>query len=92
MVFAAATLKDKNEFRATLSTMWVILNGITFATNIANGQFYNSHMLILSSIVIGTSLLSLLIAKLVLKKIKPDSFMYLTYGLLFISGVFAVLS
>lgn len=91
VIFAVSAIKDKNEFRATLSTMWVILNGIILGTNIVEGSF-NTHILVLSAIAIGVSALSLFLAKLLLKKINAETFTKIAYVLLLISGVTAVLS
>lgn len=90
VIYAVSVIKEKNEFRATLSTMWVILNSIILGTNIAEGSF-TPHVLLIGGIAIGASLLSLLIAKVLLKKINTQAFMKIAYVLLFISGVFAVL-
>ena len=89
VIFAAITIKDKNEFRATLSVMWIILNSITFGINIADGLF-TPHVWILSMIVIGTSLLTLIIGRFILKKINQKAFLTLAYILMFISGFAAI--
>ncbi|MCR4562329.1 MAG: sulfite exporter TauE/SafE family protein [Bacilli bacterium] len=90
VLFAASTIKDKNKFRTTLSFMWVILNSIIFTTNIIDGQF-TPRVWMLSAIVIGSCFVSLILGKLILKKLDRKMFMRLTYILLFISGVSAVM-
>lgn len=90
VIFAASVISDKDEFRTTLSTMWLVLNSIIFTTNVVEGSF-TPHVWILSIAVVITSLVSLLIGKLIVKKIDINAFMKLTYILLFISGVSAVL-
>lgn len=90
ILFTASTITDKREFRVTLSALWVFLNSIVFATNIIQGDF-TSRVWILSLIVILTSLLSIVIGRFILKKINNDMFMKLTYILLLISGITAVL-
>ncbi len=90
VLFLASSMKDKREFRVTLSAMWVILNSITFTTNIVDGYF-TPHVWILSAIVIATAILSMVIGKFVFKKINTQMFLKFTYVLLFISGISAVL-
>ncbi len=89
VIFAMSVIKDKNEFRATLSTMWVVLNSIILGTNIIEGSF-TPHILLLPGIAVVTSLLSLIIAKLLLKKINTEVFMKIAYILLLISGLVAI--
>ncbi len=90
VIFAVTMIKDKNEFRATLSMMWLILNSIILGIGIGDG-FFTPHLLLIGGIAIAISLLSLFIAKLLLKKIDSRQFLKIAYVLLFISGVFAVL-
>lgn len=90
VLFLASTMKDKREFRVTLSAMWIVFNSITFATNIVDGYF-TPHIWMLSGIVIASAVVSILIGKLIFKKINTEMFMKFTYVLLFISGLSAVL-
>ena len=90
VIFAVTMIKDKNEFRATLSMMWLILNSIILAMGIGDGIF-TPHVWMIGGIAIFISLLSLFIARLLLKIIDTKHFMKIAYVLLFISGVFAVL-
>ncbi|MCR4880126.1 MAG: sulfite exporter TauE/SafE family protein [Bacilli bacterium] len=90
VLFMASIMKDKKEFRVTLSAMWIVLNSITFGTNIADGYF-TPHVWLLSGIVIASAILSMLIGKMIFKKINTEMFLKFTYILLFISGISAVL-
>ncbi len=90
VIFAVTMIKDKNEFRATLSMMWLIFNSIILGIGIGDGLF-TPHVWMVGGIAIIISLLSLFIARLLLKRINSKQFMKIAYVLLFISGVFAVL-
>ncbi|MFI3227547.1 MAG: sulfite exporter TauE/SafE family protein [Clostridia bacterium] len=86
VVYAVATLKDKNVFRATIAPVWVVLNTILFVGYIYNGLVTKSCiLLILASIIplfIATSF-----GNYLQKKIKQEYFLKLTYVLLIISGI-----
>ena len=90
IIYAAVTIKDKNEFRATLSTLWIILNSIIFGLNVAEGLF-TPHIYLITGIVIGVSILSAFIGKLIAKKMNIEVFKKFTYILLFIAGMSAIL-
>lgn len=85
VIYAMAKFKDKNEFRATLSVVWVILNSILFAQHLSLGYF-TSTVWILFGIALGLSLVSMVVGKLLVKKISLPLFMKITYVLLLISG------
>ena len=90
IVFMAATVKDKNEFRATLSTVWIFLNSAIFGLNISEGLF-TPHIFFIAGIIIVVSLLSVILGRIIAKKMNVITFRRFTYLLLFISGVLAVL-
>ncbi|MBO6280120.1 MAG: sulfite exporter TauE/SafE family protein [Bacilli bacterium] len=90
VIFAASVITEKNEFRATLSLMWILFNSITFGINIAHGQF-TPHVWMMTGIVTLTTILAMLIGKMIVKKINREMFMKISYMLLFISGMFAVI-
>ncbi len=85
VIYARLKLKDKNEFRATLSAMWVILNTILLGEHIAQG-LWDWHVALLLGLGVAASALATFIGKKVVKKINADMFMKITYVLLFISG------
>ena len=52
VVYAARTLKDKEEFRTTLSAIWLVLNSIIMVSDIQAGLFvYNTNMIMSASTV-----------------------------------------
>ena len=64
VIYGMNRLKEKNTFRATLSSLWIILNSVLFMTQMIDGLF-TPHVWILFGIGAGVSLLSLLIGSLV---------------------------
>jgi uncharacterized membrane protein YfcA len=86
VIYAMKRFKDKNQFRATLSLMWIILNSIMFTTQAVSGLF-NPHVWILVAIAFGVSIASYFIGKKLAHKLELQHFMKITYVLLFISGI-----
>lgn len=86
VVYANGKLKDTDEFRATLSAVWVLLNGVNFALDIYSGYFTASTVKI-TAISIVSLALALVIGNLIYKKLSRRVFLQLTYLLMFISGV-----
>ena len=85
VIFAAKRFKDKNQFRATLSLMWVILNLIMFGQHLASG-LWTPHLWIIFAIAAAISIASYFIGKKLASRLPLEAFMKLTYALLFISG------
>ncbi|MFI3238582.1 MAG: sulfite exporter TauE/SafE family protein [Lachnospiraceae bacterium] len=86
VIYAASVLKDKNEFRATIAPVWVVLNSILFASYIASGLVTASNIkLILMSIV--PLFVATYVGNVLQTKIKQEYFMKLTYVLLILSGL-----
>lgn len=85
VIYALKRFKDKHQFRATLSVMWIILNLINFGQHIANGLFV-PHIWLLVGLSFAVSALSFLIGHFLVKKLNINQFMKVTYVLLFISG------
>ncbi|WDC85295.1 hypothetical protein PL321_07590 [Caloramator sp. mosi_1] len=44
VIYATYKLKDKETFRATLSLVWIVLNGLIFIKGILVGQFNSEVM------------------------------------------------
>lgn len=86
VTYLGATIKDKNEFRATVSAVWIVLNSIIMFTDIKDGYF-NMHVLILLAISIAVLFLALFIGNLIYKKMSKSVFLQLTYILMVISGI-----
>lgn len=86
IIYVNKKLKDRNEFRATLSSVWIILNGIMMFNDIRGGYF-NKDLLIIIAISIVILFFALLIGNRIAKKLNYKAFMILTYILMGISGL-----
>ena len=78
-------IDDKTVFRATISTVWIVLNAIILADDIRNGYFTQT---LLPVVLIAVPLLfvGMMIGTALYKRMNQTLFMILTYVLLFISG------
>ena len=86
VVYAAKTLKDKDEFRTTLSAVWLVLNFIIFVSDIQSGYFIPATNAIMTvSLVI--LLLAMVTGNFIARKLNKKVFMILTYLLMAISGI-----
>ncbi|MCX7695976.1 MAG: sulfite exporter TauE/SafE family protein [Caloramator sp.] len=85
VIYATYKLKDKSTFRATLSLVWIVLNGIIFIKGIISGKFSREVMgfLIPSILALG---FGMVLGEVLYKKMNQNVFMKITYILLFISG------
>lgn len=86
IVYASAVLKDKNSFRATVSSVWVVLNAFLMVSDFLHGYITLDVMkLTIDSIV--PLFLAVCVGNWIQKKINQQGFLKLTYGLLFLSGI-----
>ena len=90
VIYGLHEIREKNKFRSTLSLLWIILNSILFATQIAEGLFL-THVWILFLIGAASTVLSILIGSIIAPKLSKNVFMKITCVLLFISGVILLL-
>lgn len=86
VLYLSNKTKDKTEFRATISFIWIVLNSIILLQNIKSGLFVEKT-LILTAFSIPIIFLSMFIGNLIHKKISQEFFMKLTNILLVISGL-----
>ena len=86
VTYASGKLKDKDEFRGTLSAVWIILNGILFVSDIIGGAFDapTVKLMLISVAVLAAALVA---GNLISKKMSRKVFLILTYLLMLISGV-----
>lgn len=89
VIYAVAVLKDKSEFRATLSPVWVLLNSYLMFTHIRSG-FFTPHVTWLTLLCIVPLAGSMIIGNLIHKKINQEMFLKLTYVLLLLSGLLLI--
>lgn len=78
--------QKKEEFRATLSVVWLILNSIILIQSLFLGQI-TSSIYMYCAIAIVPLFIGILIGSALLQKMSQRSFMLLSYILLVISGI-----
>lgn len=86
VVYAAGALPDKDEFRATLAPVWVVLNTVLILTYLRGGLFVGETVKI-GLIGLLPLALGIIIGNLLHRKIPQRSFTRLTFVLLLINGV-----
>ena len=79
-------LTDKREFRATISTVWIILNTIVLLDDMRSG-FWNAELLLVLAVTLPFLLGGMKIGSILYSRMSQNTFMIITYILLFISGV-----
>ncbi len=86
VTYVNGRIKDKNEFRATISLVWVVLNFIIMLDDISVGYFNLQliYMLIIALLVLAVAYI---IGNLIYKKMSKNVFLVLTYVLMLISGI-----
>jgi uncharacterized membrane protein YfcA len=90
VVYATQVLKDKEEFRATIAPVWVVLNSILLASQVRQGAFdnYNIRLILISVIPLFIATWA---GKKLVKKVSQRVFLNLTYVLLLVSGLSLIL-
>ncbi len=86
VVYALERLKEKSEFRATLSAVWTLLNTYIIATYVFNG-ILTPPVLKLTGIVIIPELIAIFLAGKFTKKLNQTMFLKVTYAILIVSGI-----
>lgn len=90
VTYASSKLKDTNEFRATLSAVWIVLNSVILFSDIQGGAFGKDTtiLLILSVAVLSVAIF---LGNVICKKLSRNMFLIITYILMIISGVSLIL-
>lgn len=89
VVYATMKLPNKDEFRATLAPVWLILNGMMLVTHVTSGEF-SYRCLVLFLLCIVPVLLSTKIGNWLHQRISQPVFLRITYVLLLLSGILAI--
>lgn len=76
---------SKEEFRRTVSAVWVILNGIVFFSDITSG-YYTLNTIRIQAISIPFLFLGMLVGGWLFKRMNQKVFLLLTYFLLIVAG------
>jgi uncharacterized membrane protein YfcA len=79
-------LPDKTKFRATISTVWIVFNGVIMITDILSGAFTAP---VIKELCIATPFLlgGMYAGSVLVQKMDQSFFMKLTYVLLLVSGI-----
>ncbi len=86
VIYAVQVLKDKNEFRATVAPVWVVLNTFMMITRYRSGLFTTENVQLIAVSILPLFLATWLGGKLA-QRLNQNVFLNLTYILLIISGV-----
>lgn len=86
VVYATAVLKDKENFRATVASVWVVLNTGLMISDILNG-YMTSSVIKMTWISILPLFLAIYAGNKIHEKIDQKAFMKITYILLLASGI-----
>lgn len=89
VVYAVTVLSDKNEFRATVSAVWVLLNGYLMFDHFMQG-FFTPDVIRMTVICIIPLAASVIIGNKLHDKINQQAFLKLTYILLLIAGIMLI--
>ena len=90
VVYASSVLKDKEEFRATVAMIWLTTGCYMTGTQVMLGNF-NTHVIMLLLVGIVPVFAGTIIGTKLVKRISQNVFMKLTYVLLLLSGVMAII-
>lgn len=86
VTYVSGKIKDKKEFRSTISAVWIVLNSVIMVTDIKAGYF-DIKLLIMLAISIAVLIGSLVIGNIIYKRMSRSVFLQLTYLLMLISGI-----
>ncbi len=94
VLYAAEAMKDKDEFRATVSSVWVILNTYLIISMFINGMYTSSgesrHLTIVALIALVPALAAVFIGEKLASKINNRVFLIIVYILLIVSGAILI--
>ena len=86
VVYATAVLKEKESFRSTIASVWVVLNTGLMISDLLKG-YMTYNVMKLTGISIIPLFLAIYVGNKIHEKIDQKAFMKMTYILLFISGI-----
>lgn len=84
--YLSGKIKEKNEFRATISTVWILLNSLILFSDIKSG-YWNKELVKMQLITIPFLTGGMFIGGKLSKVMSQKVFLVLSYILLIISGV-----
>lgn len=90
IAYASKKLTDKNQFRATISSVWVVLNTIILVDDIRFG-YWDLQLFRKLLVSIPFFLCGIGVGSVLSKKLSKNVFLILTYLLMAFSGVMLLL-
>lgn len=90
VIYSVRVLKNKDEFRATIAPIWVLLNTYMMIDYIRNDMVNRENIILILAGIIPL-LLAIYIGNKLQKKMNQQAFLKLTYILLIISGITLVI-
>lgn len=84
-LYATGAIKDKKEFRATVSPVWTVLN-IYLCYNMFTQGFYTGYVMKLTALSIIPVFGAIFLGNKIANKIEQKTFLKLVYVLLIVSG------
>lgn len=85
-IYALQRLQDKDQFRATLSCIWMVLNFVYAALQLSQGH-YTPDCLVMVAIAIPLLLVATWLGNKLQKRISQATFIKMTYVLLTVIGI-----
>lgn len=86
VTYLSGIIKDKREFRATVSAVWIVLNTVIMFGDIKAGYF-SADLIALFAVSLLVLAAALIIGNLIYNKMSKKVFLQLTYALMLISGI-----
>lgn len=86
VTYASAKLRDTNEFRSTLSAVWIVLNSVILFSDIRAG-FFHPDTVILLAVCIAVLFFAIFLGNRISKKLSRNAFLIVTYLLMIVSGI-----
>jgi uncharacterized membrane protein YfcA len=84
--YLSRKITDKTEFRATISTVWIVLNGIVLLDDIRAG-YWTPGLFGTLCVTVPFLLAGMWLGSILYRKMSQKTFMVITYILLLISGI-----
>ena len=89
MIYAVSAIPDKNRFRATVSTVWAVINTYMVARMAVGGMYSNGeYMLVVYSLIPVAA--AIILGKKVADRLNRKVFLKVVYALLVVSGALLI--
>ncbi len=89
VIYAVSAIPDKNRFRATVSTVWAVINTYMVARMAVGGMYSNGeYKLVLYSLI--PVAIAIIVGKKVADRLNREMFLKVVYALLMISGALLI--